>query len=107
MNEKKTSLDPLIKIKKTSSCISQEMNLPVLEKTKSILSVVDNLELNTSMNKILSLMEKMFEQLKHEMAEEKISQKIGLIKKLLEAVKILSLNNDNHKPILLVKCQFI
>jgi hypothetical protein len=103
VNEMRNALDPLIRVKKTSSSISQEMNPPMLERTKSLLSVVDNPELNNNMNKILSLMEKMFEQLKHEMAEEKISQKICLIKKLLEAVKILSINNDNHLPILIVK----
>ena len=89
-------------MKKNSSNISQENNTPVLERTKSILSVVDNPELSSNLNKILSLMEKIFDQLKNGFDEEKIPKKISLIKKLLETVKLLSINNDNHMPILLV-----
>ena len=91
----------LIKTKLSkSSCIISNETACENEKVKSCLSVRDNPELITNLDQILSFLIKLNNEILVEKDLDKNSHKFDLISKLLEALKLLSQNSDNHQAIL-------
>lgn len=96
--ERKTSLiSGKLRMSKGTSSIPE---LCEMEKTKSMLSVKDNPELVSNLDQILSLIDKINDEIKHEQEESKFLIKATLMNKLLDALVLLSQNNDNHIPII-------
>lgn len=96
-NEPRNSL--IKKLSKTFSNISYD-SVGEQEKVKSCLSVKDNPELISNLDQILVYILKLNDEILSEKDEDKYSHKLDLISKLLEAVKLLSQNSDNHQTIL-------
>ena len=96
-NEPRNSL--IKKLSKTFSNISYD-SVGEKEKVKSCLSVKDNPELISNLDQILVYILKLNDEILSEKDEDKYSHKLDLISKLLEAVKLLSQNSDNHQTIL-------
>ena len=100
-NKKRSSLIVQnLTMSKTSSNKSTNESITEQHKYKSCFSIKDNAELINKIDQIISLILRLYDEVKYEDEKEKYSDKITLISQLLNSVKLLSLNKDNHQIIL-------
>ena len=73
---------------------------PNNEKVKSLLSVKNNNDMPQTLEQILALLRKLYNEMKTSQDEELNKKRAELIVECLRLLKSLSLSPDNHKPIL-------
>lgn len=107
--KKKNSLRNNELLKNTSSLLKKKLsfvsgtllfNQDNNAKVKSTLSSKDNPEMSEDLGQILSLLRKAYNDLKNSDDMNMNVRRMDLIQKCLNLLKKLSLNPDNHKPIL-------